>query len=112
MEKLRIYQTALNLVLEVYKLIGQNTKLAKDWSLCDQIKRASVSVVANIAEGYLRSKKQFKNYLQIASGSANEVVAHLQVITKVYGNNTDKLQESYKVLARQIGAFSKTLGQS
>lgn len=109
MEKLRIYQTGLGLVLEVYRLIQRNDKLAKDWSLCDQIKRASVSVVANIAEGYLRSKKQFKNYLQIASGSANEVIAHLQVITKVYGIKTDSVQEPYRVLARQIGAFSKKL---
>lgn len=109
MERLRIYQTALDLILEVYKIIEVNKDLAKDWSLCDQIKRASVSVISNIAEGYLRSTKQFKNYLQIASGSANEVVAQLQVVSKIYNIRTDNLQESYKILARQIGAFSKKL---
>lgn len=109
MEKLRIYQTALDLIVEIYKLIKENKNLARDWSLCDQIKRAAVSVLANIAEGYLRSHKQFKNYLQISSGSANEVVAHLQVIFRVYNIPTDVLQDKYRVLARQIGAFSKTL---
>jgi len=112
MERLRIYQTALNLIAEIYSLIRKNKNLASDWSLCDQIKRAGVSVLANIAEGYLRSPKQFKNYLQIASGSANEVVAHLQVISKVYKISTEELQESYRILARQIGAFSKKLSSS
>jgi four helix bundle protein len=98
-ENLRIYQTALDLIVEIYKLIKRSSSLAKDWSLSDQIKRASVSVLANMAEGYLRSKKQFKNYLQIASGSANEVVAHLQVVNRVYGISTEKLQESYRILA-------------
>lgn len=109
MEKLKIYQTALNLIAQIYILIKSNKSLDSDWSLCDQIKRAAVSVLANIAEGYLRPKKQFKNYLRIASGSANEVVAHLQVISKVYGTSTNDLQESYRILARQIGAFSRNL---
>ncbi|HTK03301.1 MAG TPA: four helix bundle protein [Alphaproteobacteria bacterium] len=109
MEKLRIYQTALDLIKDIYFLIRKNKSLSSDWSLCDQIKRASVSVLANIAEGYLRSHKQFRNYLQISSGSANEVVAHLQVISKVYEIPTEDLQESYRILARQIGAFSSKL---
>ncbi len=109
MEKLRIYQTALKLIAEIYSLIKNNPILAKDWSLCDQLKRAGVSVLSNIAEGYLRSTKQFKNFLQIASGSANEIVAQLQVISLVYEIQTSELQESYRILARQIGAFSKTL---
>jgi four helix bundle protein len=108
-EKLRVYQNSLELISQVYNLIKNNRNLASDWSLCDQIKRASISVATNISEGYLRTKKQYRNFLSIASGSANEVITLLQIITKIYGIKTESLQEKYKLLARQIGALSSKL---
>ena len=109
MKKLIIYQKALQLTVNVYLLIKNNPKLAKDFSLNDQIKRATISVVANIAEGYCRSKRQFIIYLQIASGSANEMVALLQIINLVYKIDTCSLQEDFKYLGRQINSFSSNL---
>lgn len=109
MEKLQIYNNSIDLVAEVYSLIRKNKSLNSDWSLSDQLRRASISITANIAEGYLRTKKQFKHYLRIASGSANEVVALLQIVNKVYKIDTLALQESFKVLAKQISAFSSKL---
>jgi len=111
-EKLRVYQNSLELISQVYNLIKNNRNLASDWSLCDQIKRASVSVATNISEGYLRTKKQYRNFLSIASGSANEVITLLQIITKIHGIKTESLQEKYKLLARQIGALSSKLRSS
>lgn len=107
MEKLRIYQSGLDLISKIYFLIRINSSLSKDFSLTDQIKRASVSILANIAEGYCRTGKEFKNYLRIASGSSNEVVALLQIIQKVYVVNTMELQEDFRKLGRQINALSK-----
>lgn len=109
MEKLRIYQKSLDLVAKIYKLIRENPALAKDFSLNDQLKRAAVSIVACIAEGYCRSKKQFQHYLDISSGSTNEMVALLQVVTNVYNINTEELQHDYKVLGKQINSFSMNL---
>lgn len=103
---LRIYQKALALVKKVYDLIKENSKLGRDYSLCDQIKRASVSVPANISEGFFRSRKQTKNYLEIASGSTNEVVTILKIINLVYEAKTDNLQEEYVILGKQINSFS------
>lgn len=77
--------------------------------MCDQLKRASVSVLANIAEGYQRTPKLYRHYLYIASGSSNEMVALLQVAQKVHHSNTQELQSKYKHLGKQILAFSKTL---
>ena len=77
MKKLIIYQQSLKLIAQIYLLIRSNKQLQRDFSLCDQIKRASVSILTNIAEGYHRHVKQWRNYLKIASGSANEVVALL-----------------------------------
>lgn len=52
----------------------------KDFGFRDQIQRASVSIMNNIAEGYAKqSNKSFKNYLLIAKGSAAEVESMLIV---------------------------------
>lgn len=103
---LRIYQKSLELIKAIYLLIRNNPRLSKDYSLCDQIKRASISIASNISEGFFRSKKQTKNYLEISSGSSNEVVTQLKIISLVYEINTDKLQEEYMILGRQINSFS------
>lgn len=112
MEKLRIYQKALQLVGKIYFLIRNHPQLVKDFSLTDQLRRAAVSVAINIAEGYCRSRKHFQSYLQISSGSANETVALLQVITIVYQIDTISLQEEYKILGKQINSFSKSLTEN
>jgi len=103
---LRIYKKSLELVKEIYRLIEKSPKLSKDFSLFDQIKRASVSIPANISEGFFRSKKQTKNYLEIASGSANEVVTLLKIINLVYAIETNNLQNEFTILSKQINLFS------
>ena len=65
---------------ELTKLIYKELKDCKDHGFKDQITRASVSVMSNIAEGFERGTKQeFLNYLYIAKGSAGEVRAQLYV---------------------------------
>lgn len=107
-KSLVIYNRSLNLVLKVYDLIENNPKLARDFSLCDQLKRSAVSVPANISEGYARSKKQFKNYLEISRGSANEMITLLTIVQLVFKINTTILQNEYDYLARQITSFSRS----
>jgi four helix bundle protein len=109
MENLIIYKKALSLIKEIYDLIKINRNLSNDYSLCDQLKRASVSVITNIAEGYYRSNKQTINYLKISSGSTNEIVELLQIISVIFSINTDKLQKEYKILGRQINSYSNKL---
>jgi four helix bundle protein len=110
-ESLRIYKKALELVKTIYQLVKDNPKLSKDFSLCDQLKRAAVSVITNIAEGYFRSKKQSQNYLEISSGSTNEVVSILKIVKVVYKIDTNLLQENYTVLGKQINSFSSTFNR-
>src|SRR5437763_9647771 len=53
---------------------------SKDFGLRDQLRRASVSIMANIAEGFgRRSDKEFANFLNMAHGSAAECQSHLYV---------------------------------
>src|SRR3972149_3895094 len=104
---LTIYKKALDLIVRVYKLINANPILMKDFSLCDQLKRACISIAANISEGYMRTQKQFLYYLDVSSGSSNEMITLLTVVELVYKINTKELIEEYLYLGKQIKAFSK-----
>ena len=72
-EDLRCWQEARKLVKEVY-LISETGKLAKDFDTKSQLKRAALSVMNNIAEGFGKySSKEFIHYLDIAHNSVSEV---------------------------------------
>ena len=75
-EDLICFQKARELTKSIYK----EFKDCKDFGFKDQITRASVSVLSNIAEGFERgTKNEFLNFLYIAKGSAGEVRAQLYV---------------------------------
>ena len=79
-EDLICWQKARELTKEIYKSL----KDCRDFGFKDQIQRASVSVLSNIAEGFERGTQQeFLNYLYIAKGSAGEVRAQLYVALDV-----------------------------
>lgn len=103
-----IYNKSLELVKKTHQLINSNQVLKNDFSLADQLKRASVSVAANISEGYFRSRKQTKNYLEIASGSSNEMATLLKIVYILYQIQTKELQNEYIILGKRINAFSKS----
>jgi four helix bundle protein len=72
-EDIIAWQKARELNKEVY-LITNNELLARDFSLKDQIRRSSVSVMSNIAEGYeRRGDKEFLRFLTIAKSSGAEL---------------------------------------
>ena len=78
-EDILVWQKARELNNEIYTLM-KNPHFSRDFSLRDQIRRASVSIMANIAEGFGRkSKKEFANFLNMAHGSAAEIQCHLYV---------------------------------
>ena len=78
-EELEVWKVSMELCTHVYKLT--NTELfSKDYGLKDQIRRCSVSVPSNIAEGFERdSKNQFLYFLAIAKGSCGELRTHLSI---------------------------------
>jgi len=78
-EELQIWQKARELVKAIYKL-SMTDKFKKDYSLVDQIRRSSVSIMSNIAEGFERgSNTEFIQFLYIAKGSAGEVRTQLYI---------------------------------
>lgn len=61
-------------------MITKEGELSRDFGLRDQLRRASVSIPTNIAEGFERhSRKEYLNFLNIAKGSAGEVRSLLRV---------------------------------
>ena len=78
-EDIEAWQKARELTREVYA--ASNTGLfAKDYGLRDQIRRAAVSIMANIAEGFERGgDKEFGQFIAQAKGSSAEVRAQLYV---------------------------------
>lgn len=73
------WKMARELTKDIYS-ISATGNFAKDFGLCNQIRRASVSVMSNIAEGFERDgNKEFCNFLSIAKGSVAEVRSQLYV---------------------------------
>ena len=78
-EDIDAWKKARELTKIIYEVTSQG-KLAADFSLRDQLRRASVSIMANIAEGFEREgNKEFRQFLAMAKGSVGEVKALLYV---------------------------------
>ena len=78
-EEIEAWRKARDLTKRIYK-ISRTTAFARDFGLKDQIRRASVSIMSNIAEGYDGSGTgEFIQFLATAKGSAAEVKCQLYV---------------------------------
>ena len=76
-EEIEAWKEARNLNKLIYQITTRDP-FKKDFGLTGQIQRASITVMANIAEGFDRqSDKEFTHYLNIASSSASEIQSHL-----------------------------------
>jgi four helix bundle protein len=76
-EDLEIWKAARRLTAEIY-LQSQKPRFSKDFGLRDQMQRAGVSIMSNIAEGFKRGRNQeFAQFLYIAKGSCSELRSQL-----------------------------------
>jgi four helix bundle protein len=78
-EELKAWKAARTLVQQVYRCSNAGT-FRRDFALRDQIRRAAVSILSNIAEGFERGgNAEFCRFLSMAKGSSGEVRAQLYV---------------------------------
>ena len=78
-EDLVAWQKARELTKQIYEITKQGS-FSKDYGLCDQIRRATVSVMSNLAEGFERgSSSEFHQFIVIAKASCAEVRSQLYV---------------------------------
>lgn len=103
--KLRVWQKAVNLATKVYK---ETEKLLKkeQYGLTSQIRRCTVSISSNFAEGAgRRLKKEFKHFLDVATGSSYELETQLIIAKNLNYLNSDK----FKSLTEELIKIQKML---
>lgn len=109
-EDLEIWKDARGLVAEVYKITSKE-KFSRDFGLRDQIQRASVSVMNNIAEGFEREgNAEFIRFLSISKGSIGEVRSLLYVANDLGYINKNEFKNLYDSSLRIIKRTSKLIG--
>ena len=111
-EKLDVWQEARLLVKEIY-LLTESFPNSEKYGLSNQIQRASVSVVSNIAEGYSRfSPKEQIRFIEVAYGSLTEVYCQLIIAMDLNYINKDKLEKlkpSILKISNQLNALKKSI---
>jgi len=114
-EEIDAWKRARELNRGVYRVTAKGA-FARDYALRDQIRRASVSVMSNVAEGHGRGgTKEFLQFLSMALGSANEVSSQLYVaLDQGYIDDREfrPLIELTQESARLIGGLAKYLRQT
>ena len=111
-EKLDVWKRSIDLVVSVYRLT-ENFPSEEKFGLTSQIRRASVSIPANIAEGAAReSDKEFVRFLSIAQGSTSEVETELLIANRLgylTAPQYDQIRSSLDDIGRMITGLSKHL---
>ncbi|EKE18986.1 MAG: S23 ribosomal protein [uncultured bacterium] len=109
-EDIIAWQKARQMTIVVYK----NFSNSKDYGFKDQIQRASVSVMNNIAEGFERKgDKEFSHFLYIAKGSCGEVRSMIYLALDLGYITKEEFDELFGLsfeIARILSGFIKKLG--
>ena len=111
-EKLDLWKKAVDFVVAIYKVTEGFPKEEK-FGLTSQLRRASVSIVANISEGAARqTRKEFRQFLSHSQGSASEVDTELTISLRLnYLTREDfrRLTEDLDHIGRMITRLSQSL---
>ena len=114
-EDIESWKLAREITNLVYAMTS-NGSFSRDFALCNQIRKASVSILSNIAEGFERGgNKEFLSFLGIAKGSCGEVRCQLYVAldqSYIDKNQFQILSEKLSETSRLISGLMKYLQQS
>lgn len=107
-EKLNVWQEAKKLVVDVYHLLDEFPKFEK-YALCDQIRRAIVSVPSNIAEGCGRvSIREQVHFLEIAYGSLLEAFNQLLIaieLNYITEKSVEEIKPTIDAVAKMLNGL-------
>ena len=111
-EDIEAWQDARILVKNIYEATAEG-RFARDFGLRDQIRRAAISTMVNIAEGFERgSNKDFVRFLYMAKGSAGEVRSQLYAaidLSYLEEQRANELIRLAQAISRRIASFIKYL---
>jgi len=116
-EDIIAWQKARALNKEIYNITNTNDLFARDYALRDQIRRASISISSNIAEGFEReTAKEFIRFLYVAKASAGEFRSQLYLATDldyiksdVFKNLKTKANDVSRLISGLIKYLKSTL---
>ena len=116
-EDLEVFRRAYRVSLDLHRVSLQFPKIEQH-GLADQVRRASKSICGNIAEGYgkrRRSKAEFKRYLLVAIGSADEMQVWLRYCSDleyIDQKACAQWRDEYRQIARMLQGLYTTLSSS
>ena len=107
-----VWQKAIDLVVEIYRLVSFLPK-DENFVISQQMRRAAISIPSNIAEGQSRkSKKEFLNFLSIATGSKSELETQLIICCRLKYLKEKQIDTALKMcdeISKMIYALSETI---
>ena len=107
-EDIESWKKGRALTREIYRITSTG-RLAQDFCLRDQMRRACISIVSNIAEGFERSgDREFVNFLAIAKGSCGELRSQLYLVRDLEYISVEQF-ESLTEAARDVGRLLSAL---
>ena len=111
-EELEVWQFSRTLIKEIYKVTNEG-QFKKDFALRDQMRRAAISIMSNIAEGFERkTKNELIQFLFISKGSSGEVRSQLYVsldLDYLTNKQFSELFELAEKVTRSLSGFIKYL---
>jgi len=112
-EHIKAWQEARNLVKMVYETVLENKKFSQDFGLRNQIQRAAVSIMSNIAEGFSRqSDRELIQFLTISRGSVSELQSQLYIaldLNYIDSTKFNRLYQKSSDVAKLINGFIRYL---
>lgn len=110
-QELKVWQRAMLLTEAAYGITKQLPKI-EQFALGDQIRRCSVSIPSNIAEGQKRiSNKETLQFSSIALGSLGELQTQLILCKRLYALDTVSLVDECEQLTKMLSALIRSLKQ-
>lgn len=107
-----VWQKAHQFVLDVYKL-SENFPKTEIYGLTSQLRRAAISIPANIAEGFKKNGSADKaRFMNIAQGSLEEVRYYLILAQDLNYANTGELQQKIDEVGRLLFGYRKAIMKS
>jgi len=111
---LRVWQRGMDLVESIY-VITQSFPKHEIYGLTSQMRRAAVSIPANIAEGHSREHtKEFRNFLSVAQGSISELETEVEIATRLgylTAEQFRRLMDHIAGLAKEVRALREALAK-
>ena len=114
--KLEVYEKSYRIAVEIYRMTADFPKEER-YGITDQMRRASVSIALNVAEGYARreSQEELKRFLRMAVGSAAEMQVLIDFAREfgyIREERYKEAKEAYETIGKMLNTFIRKLKES